>query len=558
MTISLKAEHLKRYKDIVLLFLKYGRSDVFQNKRLDDSLREEGNTPDVEEGNIGKDLERLGPTFIKIGQLLSTRAELFPTKYLEQLSVLQDNVEPFSFSEVEQIVASELGFRLSKVFREFCATPIAAASLGQVHQAILLDGRNVAVKVQRPGIRSQILTDLSALAEVAKLVDKHTETGMRLNFNEMLEEFEKTILRELDYRQEARNLAILKQNLAGFEKIIVPSPLPDLTTELVLTMEYIHGKKITSLGPLAKIEVNGRELAEELFAAYLRQILVDGFFHADPHPGNVFVTEDGKIALLDMGMVGQVLPRMQENLLQFVLAISEGRGEEASELAIKIGQPLADFDEATFSRKAAMLVAEHHGLQMKELQVGKIVLQVTRLSAQFGLRPPPELTLLGKALLNLDQIGRSLDPDFDPNEAIRKNGAEILRQRIKKNLSPSYLFGSAIELKDFLERLPARLNKILDSAAANQLKIKVDAIDEASLIEGLQKIANRITLGLVLAALIIGAALLMRVENTSFRILGYPGIAILFFLIAAAAGLFLVLSILWNDSQGIKKSKTRL
>jgi predicted unusual protein kinase regulating ubiquinone biosynthesis (AarF/ABC1/UbiB family) len=474
---------------------------------------------------------------------------------LDQLSSLQDDIVPFSFAEVEKIVVSELGFRLSKGFSEFCATPIAAASLGQVHQAKLLDGRSVAVKVQRPGIRKQILEDLSALGEVMDLLDRHTEVGMRLNLKDMLEEFKKTILRELDYLQEARNLSLLGENLSGFQKIIVPSPINDFTTPVVLTMEYIHGKKITSLGPLAKIDLKGADLATELFTAYLKQILVDGFFHADPHPGNVFLTEDGRIALLDLGMVGHLSPRLRETLLQFVLAIGEGNGEEASELAIKIGEPLQGFDPMSFSRKAAALVAEHHGLPIEELQVGNIILQLTQLAADFRLRPPPELAMLGKTLLNLDLIGRILDPKFDPNGAVRDEAAQILRQSLTKRFSSSAIFSNALELKDFLERLPSRFNKILDSAANNQLRVKVDTIDEASFIEGLQKIANRITLGLVLAALIIGAALLMRVENTSFRILGYPGIAILFFLVAAAGGLMLVFSILWSDKEARGKKK---
>ena len=452
-----------------------------------------------------------------------------------------------------RIVASELGMRISKAFETFDAEPIAAASLGQVHHATLRDGRVVAVKVQRPGVRSQILDDLSSLEKVAELIDQHTTVGARFSFCDMVDEFRKSLLQELDYRREARHLTLLKENLKEFQAIVVPSPVDDYSTSCVLTMEYIHGKKVTSLGPLARIDLNGEELADELFAAYLKQILVDGFFHADPHPGNVFVTDDGRIALLDLGMVGRIPPRLREHLLQLVLAISEGRGEEAAKIAIKISQVSGEFNEDAFTRKISDLAAEYHELDLKDLQVGKTILQMAYVSGQTGVKIPREMTMLGKTLLNLDQVGRTLAPNFDPNDCIKRHTLELTRQTVMNSLSPGNFFNSMIEVKHFLENLPARFNKILDTIAGNQLKVKVDAIDEVALIEGLQKIANRITLGLIISALIIGAAMLMRIQ-TNFKILGYPGLAMVFFLAAALSGLFLVGSILFHDRTSRNKN----
>lgn len=556
MGISIKPEYLKRYKDIAWLLLKYGRSDVIQQAGMEASFAIEEVSADKEEKpqaeELAKDIEKLGPTFIKLGQLLSTRPDLMPPAYVEALSRLQDNVEAFSFAEVEEIVTRELGVRISKAFSEFDAEPIAAASIGQVHRARMRDGREVVVKVQRPNIREHILKDLDALAEISELIDNHTEVGRRYAFQTMLEEFRKTILRELDYRLEANNLLTLHRNLAEFDRIEVPLPVEGFTTSRVLTMDYVRGKKITSLSPLEKLELDSGNLADQLFHAYLKQLLVDGFFHADPHPGNVFLTDKGKIALLDLGMVARIAPGLQEKLMQLLLAISENHPDEAATLALQIGEIKSDFDEPAFRRQVADLIAQNQDANLAEIQVGRIVLEVTRMSGDNGIRMPQELTMLGKALLNLDQVGHTLAPDFNPNQAIRKNAATLMQRRMFKSLSPGNVFSGIIEMKDFMQRLPGRFNKILDKVADNQIEVKVDAIDEVKLMEGLQKIANRITLGLVLAALIISAAMLMDVPTT-FRIFGYPGLAMIFFLAAATGGVILVFNILFGDEKARKR-----
>ena len=548
MGLSLKPQHLKRYKDVALLLIKYGRRDLVNVAGLDPALDEESApvAADPAAAELADDLERMGPTFIKLGQLLSTRPDILPPPYLHALARLQDRVEPFSFGEVERIVAAELGVRLSKAFSEFEASPVAAASLGQVHRAAMRDGRRVAVKVQRPNIRERVAEDLEALADIAEFLDEHTEMGQRYEFGRILEEFRRSLLRELDYRQEAQNLTLLRRNLSDFETIVVPAPVDDYTTSRVLTMEYISGTKITSLSQVARLDLDGAGLAEDLFRAYLRQILVDGFFHADPHPGNVFVTAAGQIALIDLGMVARITPRMQEHLLQLLLAISEGRSDDAVTFALKLGEARERFDESEFARRVADLVGRHQDVELRHIQVGKAVLELGRVAGDVGLRLPTELTMLGKTLLNLDQIGEALDPKFDPNASIRRNAAEIMRARLLKSASPGNLFSSILEVKEFVERLPGRVNKILDVVASNQLQVKVDAIDETRLMTGFQKVANRITMGLVLAALIVGAAMLMRVQ-TSFTIFGYPGIAMLLFLAAVGGGFAMTWTILAGD-----------
>ena len=558
MVVSFKPERLKRYKDVAKLLIKYGRSDLISAAGLEDSVlpdeiaEESGAAAPAEE--LAKDLENLGPTFIKLGQLLSTRADLLPGPYLDALERLQDHIEPFPYEEVERIVSGELGVRISKAFAEFDPAPLAAASLSQVHRAYMRDGREVVVKVQRPNIRELIVGDLEALGEIAHFLDQHTELGRRYEFDNMLVNLRKSLLRELDFTIEASNLNTIGQNLAEFENIVIPEPIDDFTTTRVLTMEYISGKKITALNPLRLLEIDGGLLAHELFSAYLKQFLVDGLFHADPHPGNVFLTDDDRIALIDLGMVGRVTGTFQDNLLRLMLAISEGRGEFAAEAAIKMGEPKEGFDRNTFHRRISDLVSDNSDAVLSKNNAGKVTLEITRISADCWFRLPPEFTMFAKALLNLDRVVYTLDSTFDPNSIIRERANEILQRNILRSISPNNLLSGVVDLKEFAETFPRRVNKILDAIGNNEVRIGVDAIDEKVVVEGLQKVANRITMGLVVAALIVGAALLMRVE-TSFRIFGYPGLAMILFLLAAAAGASLIFSILFYDETRRKRTK---
>lgn len=556
MALSLKPERLKRYKDVVALLVKYGRADLVQQTSLSKTSLSDGaamaKTIAPKADELANDLEELGPTFIKLGQLLSTRADMLPPPYLDSLSRLQDSVEPFPIEEVEHIVSSELGARISKLFSEFEREPTAAASLAQVHRARMRDGREVVVKVQRPDIREQIVEDLEALEEAAEFIDAHTETGKRYEFGNLLAELRRSLLRELDFKREAANLIRLGHSLRDFENVVVPEPIEDYTTSRVLTMEYIPGKKITDVSPLRLLEIDGMGLSEELFRAYLKQILIDGFFHADPHPGNVFLTDDNRIALIDLGMVSHVGGRFQENLLRLLLTISEGRGDEAARIAMKMGEEKPHFDRADYLNRVANLVVRHKDSTLDQIDAGRVVLEITRIAADCWFRMPPQFTMIAKAMMNLDRVVYTLAPDFNPNEIIREEASNILARKIAKSVEPSSIMSRVVEVKEFAERLPSRVNKILDAVGNNELTIGVDAIDEKVVLAGLQKIANRITLGLILAALIVGAALMMRVE-TSFRILGYPGLPTIFFLLAAIAAIFLAGSILFTDEKPKKK-----
>ena len=552
--MNFSTQHLTRYRQIAQLLWKYGRSDLVQRMGTEDGL-DPGQMPPQSEGvtpeQLADDLEAMGPVYVKLGQVLSSRPDLLPEPYLEALARLQDKVKPFPYAEVEEIVAAELGVKVSKAFSRFDPTPMAAASLGQVHAAALRDGRQVVVKVQRPDIARQVTEDFEVLAQIAEFADAHTELGGRYHFLDLLEEFRVAIHQELDYEREAQNLVAVGANLAEFPLIEVPQPVPDYSTRRVLTMDYVRGRKLTSLGPLARMEMNGEPLAEELFKAYLKQVLVDGLFHADPHPGNVFLTSDGRIALLDLGMTGRTTPVMQEHLLKVLLEISEARGEEAGQVVIAMSRTTEDLTPDEFLARIGTRVAKDQGLP--QFSMGKTLLDVSRIAGEHGIRVPSELTLLGKTLLQLDEIGRILNPAFNTNASIHRNVGAIMAQRVRKFGSREGFFNSLLEVKDFVAGLPSRLNRIMDAIGNSELEVKVRALDAEMLMEGLQKIANRITTGIILASLIMGAALLMRVE-TPFRIFGYPGLAILCFLAAAAGGFWLVISIFVQDHKRAKKA----
>jgi predicted unusual protein kinase regulating ubiquinone biosynthesis (AarF/ABC1/UbiB family) len=304
---------------------------------------------------------------------------------------------------------------------------------------------------------------------------------------------------------------------------------------------------------VAWTEVDGEALADDLFRAYLQQILIDGVFHADPHPGNVLLTPDHRVALIDLGMIGRISATTQEQLFKLILAIAEGRGEEAADVLCTLGERREDYNESDMRRAIADLVGRFHRMTMREMNVGRVMLEMSRSGAEHGLKIPPELTLLGKTLLHLDEVGRVLDPQFDVNAALRRHASSVMRRRMLKSVTPANVFSAAMDVREFAERLPGRVNKIVDALAANDLRFKVEVIDQGSIIDGLQKVANRIALGLVLAALIVGAAMLMRVP-TSLTIFGYPWIAMLLFLAAAAGGFWMAWTILAGD---VRKTRTR-
>lgn len=549
--MSNQQSQLGRYKDMAKLLVKHrgllsGPTEPDAGESLESAR--------ADAAVLARDLEELGPTFVKLGQVLSTRADLLPAPYLEALARLQDDVEPFGFALVEETVASELGVRMSDAFRSFDHEPVAAASLGQVHRAELRDGRPVAVKVQRPEVREQALADMDLIESMARFADQHSAAGRRLGFADMAAEFRTSLLGELDYRREAANLATLGEHMADHPRIHVPQPIPDLCSERILTMELVDGRSVGSIGPLGLMEVDGPALAEALFSAYLHQVLLHGFFHADPHPGNVMVTSGGDLALLDLGMVARVEAATQDQLLALLLALGEGQGREAAEVALQLGRPLEGFDRERFCQLTSELVAREAGRSVGDLQMGRLVAELTQMAGRCGLRLPAELTMLGKTLLNLDEVARTLDPHFDPSAAIQAEASDLTQRKLTQSLRPGNVLSAALDAKEFAERLPGRVNKVMDALAEGQLTLNIQGIDEENIMRGVQKLANRVAGAVIVAALVIGAALIMRIE-TDTELFGYPALAIVLFLVAAVSALWMLAGILLSDLPQRRKGR---
>jgi len=544
-------DKIKRYYKFIRFMLKYWNSDLFRQTSavaLNNELSEEDEEHKFDQTpeELVEDLKEMGPTYIKLGQLLSTRPDLLPDEYLNALANLQDNVSPVPYEEVKKIIEEELGTKVSKAFKTFDEKPLASASIGQVHRAELHSGRSVAVKVQRPGIAQKFIDDLDTLDELTALAVNHLESAKTYAIDEVFAELRRILLNELDYKKEAQNLKTLKKNLQQYEHLIIPAPVDDYSSSRVLSMEFVDGKKITSLSPLRKMENDYSELVEELVEAYLQQIINDGFAHADPHPGNIKFTADNKIALIDLGMVARFTPQLQENLIELLLAISQSNGEKTAHSLLKMSELTEDSQKKQFSKTVSDVIMESENSRAKDLQTGRILIQLNRLALSTHIRLPVEINILGKILLNLDQIVAMLDPEFDLRAAIQRNVHEIMRKKMISELKPENFFSTLIESKHFLEKMPERMNQITENLANNEFKIKIDAIDEKRVTDGFQKVANRITLGLIIASMIVGASMLMQVPS-DFTIFGYPGLAMLFFLLAAVGAIVLSYVIIFRD-----------
>jgi predicted unusual protein kinase regulating ubiquinone biosynthesis (AarF/ABC1/UbiB family) len=528
---SLKAGHAARYAALGRLLLKH---------RGGSAATEEDARQLVDE------LVRMGPTFVKLGQLLSTRSDLLPQVYLDALSRLRDRIDRMEPGLAEQVVEDELGVRISTAFGSFEPEPIGSASLGQVHRATLRDGRPVAVKVQRPGIRRQALEDIQVIAELAEFLDSHSAQASRLGFGSMVEEFRGSLLGELDYRREAANLTVLGDILTGFPGIVVPQPVDDYTTSRVLTMDLVEGRSIDSLGPLGRTELDCEDLADQLIGAYLHQLLVHGFFHADPHPGNVLLTPDGRLALIDLGMVAELSPEVREQLLRLLLAMSSKDSAAAADALERLGQRLEDYDADRLRARVTELLLRYGSASVGELPAGRSLAELAVAASSCGLRPGTQLTMLAKALLNLDQVARTLDPAVRIDTIIETHAATVMRHRMLDAARPAKLMRSALDAAAFAEQLPNRLNKVLESLAEGRINLSLDGLDEASVIRGAQKMANRVVAGVMIAAFVVAAALFSSAPSGA-RVWGYPVLTIVFLGLAALTAVWVGIGVLRRD-----------
>ena len=537
---------LARTARILRFLLKYRGAGVFTGLDLD--FVHDGDTPEItgKPEEFVADLEALGPTFIKFGQALSTRPDLVPPAYLAALERTQDHVAPVQIEQIRAVLEAELGVRPSHLYETFDDVPLGSASLAQVHRATLRDGRDVAVKVQRPGIRRLIHTDLDALATIASRADLATSVGRRVHFADWVHEFRKALLSELDYHSEAENLSRFRQHFRDYPELFVPAPLWDFSTRHVLTMELVTGHKVTELSGLFRTEHDVGDLAEALLRGYLDQVLVHGDIHADPHPGNLLVMEDGRLALFDLGMVVHVPPRQRDRLFRLLFAAVDGRGEEVAREAVGMGIRLEAFEEDRYQREVGQLVARYAAHPSASASESRLLFDIVRISTACGLRSPSELSLLGKTLAHLETVCRALDPRMDMKRVVDGHLDRVMGERLRRSLAPHRVASELMDLQTLTREAPRKLSDMLSLLADNRFQIRVTGLEESRLMENMQKIANRITTGLIVAALIIAAAMIMRIE-TAYRLFGYPALALVLFVVAAGLGISIVLSALLRD-----------
>ncbi|HKO58034.1 MAG TPA: AarF/UbiB family protein [Thermoanaerobaculia bacterium] len=558
----LKPRNLGAYRDLLVLFTKYGRKDF--RLSLDPGellLPEETETPPEPDVRaraeaFAKALKSMGPTYVKFGQVLSTRPDIVPPEYIAALEQLQDSLEPFSFAEVEKTIEEELGIRISKGFEWFDSNPLAAASLGQVHRATLRDGREVVVKVQRPNVREQVRKDLEVFTDIATTLEEHTELGRKMNLVGAIEQARVILMTELNYLQEARNAEVFRENLKQFPQIYVPQVVHDYSSSRVLTTELVKGRKVSKLTPLALIEGDYAELAGVLTRAYLKQICVDGVWHSDPHPGNVFLRDEEtgpQIVLLDFGMVGRISSELQDEIIKLLLAVSSNRGTEVAEACARMSEVQEGFDAVKFTHEISTLVAQVHDADTQQINTGQLIFNVIAVANNNELKVAAELAMLAKTLLHLDGITKKLDPGYDAQKVIREYAESMIAQKLEQKFNPRNFYPALLDLNQLVLDLPHRAREIIDLTAAGRLTFGIKLAQAEELLSGMHKIANRITVGVVIAALLIASSLMMRVP-AGVHLFGYPAIAILGYLAAAIAGLYLVVSIFLKD----RKDKERV
>jgi predicted unusual protein kinase regulating ubiquinone biosynthesis (AarF/ABC1/UbiB family) len=593
----LAPKYLPKLSATIGLFTRYGLREFANRQGLLSLQGTELTTEEIESTDIHekaaafrKRLVELGPAYVKLGQVLSTRPDLLPAPYIEELEHLQDDVPRMPQAEVREGIERELGARISKLFAYFEEEPLGSASLGQVHAAQLRDGRDVVVKVQRPNLREQLGEDLEFFRELARFLEAHTGIATRVDIVGVVQQVERALADELDYMNEARNAAMFRRALASFPHILIPRVIEAYSTHKVLTTERIRGVKVDAIPPVSRLDHDFEVLADEFARAYLRQITVDGFFHADPHPGNVFVVlpnrdnpltpaewsaetgrlnprepataiaaleaeaqrkapspaarTDAKLALIDFGMTAHLSEELRDHIVRLLVSIADGRGEEAAETLIEAGEVAEDFDRPAYTRKIATLVAEHGQKAVGDVAEGAVLFEMIDTGYVQGLKLPAELTLLAKALFNLDAITRALDPTFNPADAIRRFTTELANQRARRELSPMRLFRLVTDASDFVMALPRRLDTIVGRAASGDFAVRFDTPQLPTLLEGMQKIANRIFVGLVLAGILVASGLM------STR---YPRLAMIGFAITGVVGLYMVLSIVVTDRHKKKK-----
>ncbi len=545
--------HIQRYTEILGVLFKFGFGDLVTSLKVEQYLDigrrvfSRKRTKTIETLTRAERLrmvvEELGPTFIKLGQMLSTRPDLIPIEFIRELEKLQDKVQPFPFSEAKGIIESELDCEFTEAYAHIHPRPLAAASIGQVHRARLNSGEEVVIKVQRPGIGRIIDVDLEILLHLAGLIEKHVEGWDIHRPTAIVEEFRRTLDRELDYRMEAGNMERLSGIFLNDPRVYIPGVYREVTTARVLTMEYVQGIKASYLDRLSDEGYDLIEIADRGAELIMIQTLEYGFFHADPHPGNVLILPENVICYLDMGMMGRVDRTTRENIIGLALGVIKREPAHLTKAILKLTEWEDEPDRRALGRDLTGFVDKYIHRPLKELELGAILQEVFEIAINHRLRVPPDLLLLIKALTTMEGLGRRMDPDFD----IINKAAPFIKKVQMERYHPVRLAEDFLEytsdLMEIAVETPGDIHSILKQARRGKFSIvlKHEGLEEMQLTE--ERTNNRLSFSIVLAALIVASSMIVNAGMPPTWH-GIPIIGLTGFIVAGLMGFWLLISIL--------------
>ncbi len=533
--------NLGRYRQILTVLAKYGFDSLLDRLHIGSYI--ETNLPSLaakrpapldalsDSARLRMALEELGPTFVKLGQILSTRPDLVPVPLIRELAKLQDQVPAFAFAQVQDILEEDLPAPPAETFARFQETPLAAASIGQVHRAVLQTGEEVIVKIRRPGIRETVAVDLEILYDLARLAERHLEEAAYYRPTTMVDEFARTLLKELDYRQEALHAERFRRLFQDNPAIRIPRVFPDLCTDRVLTMEYVAGIKASEAARLDEAGLDRRIIASRGANLLLEQVFVHGFFHADPHPGNLSILPGNVICYLDFGMVGHVDRKSREVFAEMIIGYGERDAARITEAVLKIVEWDREPDRRALERDMARFMEGHLYKPLREVHLGDLLQEFMDLVAGHRLRLPPDIFLMIKALAEMEGIGRILDPEFDMAEKVSPFVARLALER----RDPRRLLADALDSGRTVLDLLKRIRQ-------GEMRIGVDHRGLEPLLAGIERLSRQLFFGLLMAALLVGSSLILA-AGAGPLLFGLPGLAIAGYVLAAVLGgwLFLLL-----------------
>jgi ubiquinone biosynthesis protein len=504
--IGKRMRHMSRYRDIAVALLRHGFEMVVEEIGFSQFLplpqrlrvdKKEKNGKTIGE-RIRLVLEELGPTFVKLGQLASTRPDLIPEHIIRELEKLQDQVPPFSFADVRRIIEEELGGELDHIFRSFEEAPLAAASIGQVHRAILHSGEKVAVKIQRPHIAAIIETDLEILQDLTVLAERRLEWAAQYRIRDILDELSKSLRLELDYTVEARNAEKFSKQFQSDPTIYVPKVLWDYSTKKVLTMEYVEGIKLGELERLKQGGHNLKILAERLAKGMFQQIFMEGFFHGDPHPGNVLALPGDVIAFIDFGMVGRITPEMKYHLSSIIIALMRQSTDGVMKAIGDMGLVPDEVDVSQLRQDIEQLREKYYHIPLSQVSLGEAVQDLLHVAFRHSIRIPSDLTLLGKALLTVEGVVEKLDPDFSVIDIAEPFGRQLLKERMRPKNVAEMAWKRLSDYGELFGDLPKNVKELTRLMKQGKVRLEIGIPDLDFLLRKLDQISNRLSFSIVL------------------------------------------------------------